>query len=118
MRFSGPKINMSKLYLDFQDEINIREDENYGDEELVIKSIDNTYLDKEVKVTGELTSIQQNNQTAILNIEQYEPKQLTIFLFKDKEIHLQKGETITVSGEVKEYANEYELIADKIEVDS
>lgn len=35
---------MSKLYLDFQDEINIREDENYSDEELVMKSIDNPRL--------------------------------------------------------------------------
>ncbi|MFC1698270.1 hypothetical protein ACFL1H_08095 [Nanoarchaeota archaeon] len=82
------------------------------------KEFSKSLLDKEIKVTGKLIKVQQNNNSAILEIEQHVPKRLTIFLFKDEELNLEKDTYITVSGEFKEYEDKFELIANKIEINS
>jgi DNA/RNA endonuclease YhcR with UshA esterase domain len=70
-------------------------------------------LDQTIKVTGTINRITNYEKNTIIEITRTE--KLDIVLFENN-INLKSGEKITATGQLKQYKNTFELLADEIEI--
>jgi len=88
--------------------------ENIEIDEKDINKINMDSIGEYVKIKGTINQLIETEEVMILNIEQ--PSEITVFLFKNKQIHLAEGNYIEVIGKIEDYKGETEIIADKIRV--
>lgn len=74
-----------------------------------INAIDQTLIDKEIKINGEITAIKETPGLLILTIQDSTGK-ITVITF-DKEITITKGAHVEIQGTVTKYENILELDA-------
>ncbi len=78
-----------------------------------IKDITKKQLENQIKIQGEITSIKETPGLYILNVNDL-TETITVIIFKEDPLNIKKGMYIEVTGEVQEYKDELEIIADKI----
>ena len=88
--------------------------EVYKVDQPIIGNIGPAYIGKDVQITGTVKSVEDRGKFMIISVEQ--PKTISVFVFKDKNISIEKGATVAITGEIKEYASNYEIVADSIVV--
>lgn len=88
--------------------------ENIEIDEKDINKINMDNIGDYVKIKGTIKQLIETEEVMILIIEQ--PSEITVFLFKNKQIPLAEGNYIEVIGKIEDYKGETEVIADKIRV--
>lgn len=80
-----------------------------------ISSINKTYIGKEIKIKGILTSKKELSGITIMNVKD-DTGSIKVIAYKDNNqyLKLEKDSTIEVKGLVKEYGSELEIEADSI----
>ena len=78
-----------------------------------INSLSKDNLDDAVRVKGVIESFAETPGLYLITIKDDNGK-ITIVVFKDEKIPLQKGLNIEIIGQVVEYKNELEIIAKQI----
>ena len=76
-----------------------------------IKSLDETYIDKTVKVTGKIIDIHNVKSSQTLTLQEDLSK---INIFINSKQNLTPNSTITVTGKIQKYNNKLEMEAEKI----
>lgn len=79
-------------------------------------SIDEIMIEEEVSVYGEVSSVSQYDTVTFIEINNQVTEITKVILFQDKDLTLEEGNIIEVSGTVEEYEGELEIIANSIEV--
>ncbi len=82
-----------------------------------ISSINKTYIGKEIKIKGVLTSKKELSGITIMNVKD-DTGSIKVIAYKDNDqyLELKKDSTIEVKGLVKEYSSELEIEADSIKL--
>lgn len=78
-----------------------------------INQVNKTFLDKQVKIKGEITRITETPGLYIMNIKD-NTGSIDVIIFKEEKLELEKGNIIEVQGQVTEYQGKLELIAKKV----
>ena len=78
-----------------------------------INQVNKTFLDKQVKIKGEITRITETPGLYIINVKD-NTGNMDIIIFKEEKLELEKGSVIEVQGQVTEYQGKLELIAKKV----
>ncbi|TKJ17620.1 hypothetical protein CEE44_03755 [Candidatus Woesearchaeota archaeon B3_Woes] len=79
--------------------------------EKTISNIDETDIGSSLKIDGVITNIRKTNTITLIDIAQLEEMKVVVF---NKEIELNKGDYVEITGKIEEYKGSTELIADKI----
>lgn len=82
-------------------------------QELKIIDINKSKLNQNVKTQGIITSIKQTKGLYILKIKD-NTSEITVIIFKEQPLNLQKGINIEVQGLVTEYKNQIQIQASSI----
>ena len=83
-------------------------------EETLIKNIDESFVGKTIRTTGNIKSLTSRGNTFISLVDESE---ILVVIFKDSEIetsNLEENQQIEVTGVVEEYKDELEIIAKKV----
>ena len=80
----------------------------------VIEDFDNVKVEETVKLEGMITKLSFQEKVAFIEIEGQQKIQTDVVLFNDKEIYIKEGDYVQIVGEVEEYNNKKEMIANKI----
>ena len=78
-----------------------------------INAINKTFLDKQVKIKGEITRITETPGLYIMNVKD-NTGDIDVIVFKEEKLELEKGNIIQIEGQVTEYQGKLEIIAKKI----
>ena len=80
------------------------------------KEISNIQSDvgRNIKVNGIVVSVKDLGTFSVVKIEQQKTETMDVVLFKAKNISLNAGEKIEVSGQLEEYNGKLELIGNEI----
>jgi len=84
--------------------------------ETQISQIDSLPEEEEVLVRGLLTRVTNREKVAFLEVAQEEIKEITVVLFKDREIKLNEGDYVEIQGNVEDYQGEREIIGNRVEI--
>ena len=80
-----------------------------------ISNLSENEIDKKVKIKAELLSIKETPGLYILEVKDFSGE-ITIIVFKDEKLDLQKGDILEIEGQVTSYKDKIEIIAKKITV--
>lgn len=84
--------------------------------EIQISRIDSVPEEEEVLVRGLVTRVTDRDKVAFLEVAQEEVKEITVVLFKDREIELEQGDYVEIQGSVEDYQGEKEIIGNRVEI--
>ena len=76
----------------------------------------NKNVGEDVKLTGTITKITENDEVTFVEINYQNPVIVVLFKSNSENLNLQNGDNVEVIGEVQEYRNKEEIIAEKIRV--
>jgi len=79
-----------------------------------IDKITSEYLEKDIKISGYVTKIQELDKVAYVKIAQ--PKTMDVVVFKDGDLKIKENSYCEVTGMIEEYNGELQLIANEIKV--
>ena len=79
-------------------------------------SIDKSLLNKEISIKGQVTKVTETPGLYLINIKDSSNKEITVIVFKEDDLRLQKDDLVQVEGTVKDYKGNLEIVAEKIEV--
>lgn len=85
--------------------------------EIPEKSIDELSendIEKDVKIKGTVTKADNKDKIIVLEISQ--PNTISVALFKEDNLTIEKGKEVEVIGQVDEFNNQLQLIANEIKV--
>ena len=71
-------------------------------------------IDSTVVVKGKIIDLFENNKSMIFEIESKEV--ISVVLFKENPVKLNRGDYVEVRGVVREYKNDVEIIGDEVRV--
>ena len=80
-----------------------------------IDAINETFLDRHVKIKGEIIGIAETPGLYIINIKD-DTGSMGVIVFKEDKLELEKGNIVEIEGQVTEYQGKMEIIAKKITV--
>ena len=80
-----------------------------------IDAINETFLDRQVKIKGEITRITETPGLYIINVKD-NTGNMGVIVFKEEKLELEKGNIVEVEGQVVEYQGKTEIIAKKITI--
>ena len=83
-------------------------------EELPIETIDNLPKAEQTTITGEVQSVRTSDNVIFLKIQGNKIITTDVIVFNDEPIFIEKGNRVTVSGQVEEYKGKKEIIASSI----
>lgn len=83
--------------------------------ELDISSINESHLEKYVRIKGEITRKSDASSLLILNVQD-STGNITVIAFKEDEMLLNKGDFVEIDGIVKKYRGQLEIDAKRIKV--
>lgn len=75
-----------------------------------IAKIDKSFVDRDVRIEGEIVKIKETPGLLILDVRD-ETGSIKVVAFKEEKIELKKGNKIEIEGKVREYRNELEIEA-------
>ena len=82
-----------------------------GVDERTIDSISKADLEKDIRINGVITNINDLNGTLIIEVSQLNKIDVVVF---DSEVGVKKGDNVEISGVTEEYKGKLEIIADRI----
>ena len=85
-------------------------------EEKDISKIKQEDIGGDVKVIGTVNKVTNMDKVAFLDISQEKIEDITVVLFKDKNITLLPGMKVEITGSVEDYEGEKEIIGNKIAI--
>ena len=80
-----------------------------------IEDINKEHLEKQVKISGTVTSITNTQSIAIMNLKD-NTDEIKVIAYKKEDLKIKKGQIIEVLGIVKEYENEIEIESSLIKI--
>jgi aspartyl/asparaginyl-tRNA synthetase len=83
--------------------------------DVMISEIDEIPEGKEVKVTGMVMSISDQENVMFVDIAEEKIEDVTIVLFKNSNVVLEKGNIVTITGSVDSYKGERQIIGNRVE---
>jgi RecJ-like exonuclease len=78
-----------------------------------IGSLNKDYIDKIVRVNGAIESFSETPGLYLITIKDNTGK-ITVIVFKDEELELQKNMVVEITGIITEYNNKIEIISKQI----
>ena len=90
--------------------------DNISIEEKDISKIEDEDIGNNVKIIGKVNRITNTDKVAFLGISQETTKEITVVLFKDKNISLLPGMRVEITGSVEDYNGEKEIIGNKVTI--
>ncbi|MBW2977764.1 hypothetical protein KY331_02880 [Candidatus Woesearchaeota archaeon] len=83
-------------------------------DDITIDKLDEIELGRTVKIKGYVEDVVNMEKIAFLKIAQEKTEVVSIVLFKEENISLEKGEYVEVVGEVEEYQGKSEIIGNLV----
>jgi len=83
-------------------------------DEITIEKLDEMEIGKTVKIKGYVEDVTNLEKVAFLRIAQEKTETVSIVLFKEENISLEKGDYVEVTGEIEEYEGEKEIIGNLV----
>lgn len=83
-------------------------------DEITIDKLDEMEIGKTVKIKGYVENVNNLEKVAFLRIAQEKTETVSIVLFKEENISLEKGDYVEVTGEVEDYEGKKEIIGNLI----
>ena len=90
--------------------------ENIAVEEIKINEIGKDEIGKEVKVIGRVESVSNGDKVAFLEVGQETVELVSVTLFEEEDIELNKGQMVELIGEVDEFGGKISIIANAVKV--
>ncbi len=88
---------------------------NYELKEMDISSIDESYIDQKVKISGTIKNLFETKGLYIFDIEK-DSESMKAILFKDNKTILRDNLDIILEGKITEYEDELEIISQRITI--
>ena len=89
--------------------------ENIEIEEISINKIDFENIGEEIKIRGKINKISNFEKIFLLEIEDERTKnKISAVVFKDGKLSIKKDDYVEITGEIKEYKGNLELISEVI----
>ncbi len=82
----------------------------------VTKTLEHTKNDQSVKLQGTVLKYTDMENLSFITIANEKIETTPVILFKDRDIYLNEGDYVEITGTVETYKGEKELIANKIEI--
>ena len=79
-----------------------------------ISKIQQSELGKQVKITGKIESLSETDTLMFLTVGQEKIETVSVVLFKDSDIALEKGDNIELTGTLEDYEGKREILANRI----
>ena len=79
-----------------------------------VENFDNVKVEETVKIEGEVTKLSFQEKVAFIEIEGQQIIKTDVVLFNDKDIFIKEGDFVVITGDVEEYNNKKEIIANEI----
>jgi len=76
-----------------------------------LTNIDENYLNKIIKTSGEISNLFLSNSSTLFLILKERDKKINVVMFNTHSINFKKGDYVVVEGEVCLYKNKLEIIA-------
>ena len=83
-------------------------------DEITIDKLDEIELGKTVKIKGYVEDVVNMEKVAFLKVAQEKTEVVSIVLFKEENISLEKGDYVEVVGEIEEYEGKNEIIGNLV----
>ena len=77
-----------------------------------ISELENTEFDMDVRIKGVVSSV--NSLDKLLFLEIAQPQIIDVMVFSDKSLKIEQGDFVEITGQLREFNREQEIIADKI----
>ena len=81
-------------------------------EEKQINKINNEDIESQLTINGKINRITELEDVYFLELQQI--SKITIVVFKDEKINIEKDDYVEIEGKVDEYNNNLQIIANKI----
>ena len=85
---------------------------NINLEEKQINKINNEDIESQLTINGKINRITELEDVYFLELQQI--SKITIVVFKDEKINIEKDDYVEIEGKVDEYNNNLQIIANKI----
>ena len=79
-----------------------------------ISKIQQSELGKQVKIKGKIESLSETDNLMFLTVGQEKIETVSVVLFKDSDIALEKGDNIELTGTLEDYEGKREILANRI----
>ena len=83
-------------------------------DEITIDKLDEMEIGKTVKIKGYVEDVTNLEKVAFLKVAQEKTETVSIVLFKEENISLNKGDYVEVTGEIEDYEGEKEIIGNLV----
>ena len=90
--------------------------ENLSIDEMDVSKIEDEKIGKTVKIIGSIERVSDTEKVMFLEIGQEKVSTVTVILFKDADISLEKGDYIEIIGSVEDYEGKREVIANRVRI--
>lgn len=90
--------------------------ENIEIDSLDLSRIDETKTGEYVKFIGRIEGVNQAEKVMFLEVGQEKIETVSVILFLDSGLPLEKGDYVEIEGEIDEYDGEKEIIANKVRI--
>lgn len=90
--------------------------ENTGIDEVSINKINNEDVGSAVMVRGAVQKVADFEKTMIIDVSDEYGKTVSVLLFKDGKIRIDKGSIVEITGKVENYKGKIELIGEEVKV--
>ena len=89
--------------------------ETYNLKTISISLIDESFIDKSVKVEGYITEVRSAKEIIVFNLKD-SSDEIKVIIFDNYDLPLFKGQKISVIGKIQQYKGDLEIIADEVVV--
>jgi len=79
-----------------------------------VQSITDIPAEEHVNIKGTLSKISRQENAYFLEIKGYQTIETNVILFNDQPLYLKEGDYLEISGQVEEYNDKKEIIADSV----
>jgi len=83
-------------------------------DDITVDNLDEIEIGKTIKIKGYVEDIVNTEKIAFLKIAQEKIEVVSVVLFKEEDIILEKGDYIEVVGEIEEYEGKKEIIGNLV----
>lgn len=90
--------------------------DNISIDEKDISKIKDEEIGRDVRVIGKVNKVTNMDKVAFLEISQEKIEEITVVLFKDKNISLFPGMRVEIVGSIEDYNGEKEIIGNRVTI--
>ncbi|MBW2965682.1 hypothetical protein KY342_01105 [Candidatus Woesearchaeota archaeon] len=81
-----------------------------------ISDISERDLGKEIKIIGKIERVTNSDKVVFLEISEMKTEEISVILFKDRDVMLNEGSYVEIEGEIDDYKGKREIIANSIKL--